>query len=289
MEAREQEAKEQYEKGEYSDAADHYAQLLEEMTAAHGEMDPKCAPLYLMYGKSLLSLAQSEIDVLGMIMKKDMKKKMNKDHGLQLSDSDDDEEQEKPDVADTVESLELAWEILELARLIYSGMDDSKQQLAEVFFTIGHLSMESDNMEQAITDFKECLKVQEAILPDNDRKLAETHYYIALASENLNNFNQSKQHIGIALKILESKTKQLESLDTDDSKNEIKEIQTVVEELKTKLQEFARGEIVAIPKQENLINPGIQSSHIAEVKSDVMVVPTKRKAAVLEPTRESGK
>ena len=66
-------------------------------------------------------------------------------------------------------SLQLAWEMLELAKVIYNKQvdntkDDSstkadyEKKLCETFFTLGKVSIENKNYPQAVDDFSACLK-----------------------------------------------------------------------------------------------------------------------------------
>jgi hypothetical protein len=78
---------------------------------------------------------------------------------------------------------------LELARVIYTNYPDKKLDLAEVYLTLGDLDMESglfgdcsvnidllvDNMDQAVHDFTQCLRLREEVLSTDDRRLAEVY------------------------------------------------------------------------------------------------------------------
>lgn len=81
-------------------------------------------------------------------MKNTMKKKLEASSGEieQVSDSSDDELEANAE--DAGNALEIAWEVLEYARIIYSKMPSRTLDLAEVHLQLGDLSMESDNMEQ---------------------------------------------------------------------------------------------------------------------------------------------
>jgi hypothetical protein len=60
------------------------------------------------------------------------------------------EEEERP----AADDLEVAWEVLELARMSYSQAPPTKEneiQLAETYSTIGEVGMESESFEQAHT------------------------------------------------------------------------------------------------------------------------------------------
>jgi hypothetical protein len=54
----------------------------DERVEKYGDRSLNCASAYHCYGKSLLALARSEIDILGGIMKKDLKKKLGNQLGI---------------------------------------------------------------------------------------------------------------------------------------------------------------------------------------------------------------
>merc|ERR1712181_183474 len=62
---------------------------------------------------------------------------------------------------------EHAWEMLEMARMIWSKA--GKVDLAcEPIHSLGEVSMEGHNYEQAIADFEDCLAKRTVALPDVD-------------------------------------------------------------------------------------------------------------------------
>lgn len=160
--------------GKYREAADIYSDFLDEkfenslfsgLTVCRvketGELDKELGPLYLNYGKCLLRCAQQDLDVLGGIS---LEHNTNNplvpaarkafiltliynflatgkviETGAVASDSED-EENDENNVNEAADTLELAWQILETARVILA---DNPQSLSEVYFLLGDLSMES--------------------------------------------------------------------------------------------------------------------------------------------------
>lgn len=74
------------------------------------------------------------------------------------------DEEEKPDeeVEDDVNDLQLAWEMLDLAKVIYKNKDteESKLKLAEVLMKCGEVSIEDEKFETAIEDMTESLQIR---------------------------------------------------------------------------------------------------------------------------------
>jgi len=90
------------------------------------------------------------------------------------------------------DNLQLAWEMLELSKMIFSkliesgskGKDFYEERLYSTLLALGEVSIETENHKQAIEDLKLCLKMQEISglgVPKDARIAAETHYQLALA------------------------------------------------------------------------------------------------------------
>lgn len=108
---------------------------------------------------------------------------------------------------DDVSNLQLAWEILELAKLIYNrheGMD-LQLKLAETHLKLGEIGMETEQYEQAINDLTRCLQIQKQILIPEDRRLAETFYQLGLASTYCCHYDSAVEYYHNAMNVIESK------------------------------------------------------------------------------------
>ena len=75
---------------------------------------------------------------------------------------------EKKDEEEEPSNLQLAWEILELAKLVYSkqleaGAENKthlEERLVSTMLALGEVSIENENYKQAVEDIQECLKKQ---------------------------------------------------------------------------------------------------------------------------------
>ena len=54
-------------------------------------------------------------------------------------------------------------------------------KIAEIHLRLGEVGLESEQYNQAVEDFLECLKIQKECLDASDRALAETCYQLGLA------------------------------------------------------------------------------------------------------------
>ncbi|XP_064385963.1 histone-binding protein N1/N2-like isoform X2 [Halichondria panicea] len=79
--------------------------------------------------------------------------------------------------------LKLAWEILELARVICQKQngEENKLKLSDVQLVLAEVSLENDQSDEAIADLNSCLQIRELFLEPHDRRLAEVHFNLGLA------------------------------------------------------------------------------------------------------------
>merc|ERR1712121_155783 len=110
--------------------------------------------------------------------------------GEEVKESSDEkkEEGEKKDEEEEPSNLQLAWEMLELAKVVYSkqleaGEDEKahlEERLCSTMLALGEVSIENENYKQAVDDIQDCLKKQ-ANLPKDARIVAETYYQLGVA------------------------------------------------------------------------------------------------------------
>lgn len=169
-------------------------------------------------------------------------------------DGEGGEEGEGKESADEISNLQRAWEMFELAKLVYTKHFDEdpvvkKKRIAECLLKLGEIGIEQELYEQACGDIKECIKLQEEQRDDerDERFLAESYYQLGLAQQFANLFEDSRESFQRALNILQLKTDKLKGrLQTapqldDDEKNklneEIAEIEALLPDLNGKLEE----------------------------------------------------
>merc|ERR1739838_360628 len=114
-------------------------------------------------------------------MDTESEKKEGEDDDSQEEEGEDGEENDGEKTEEDEEDVsnhQLAWEMLELAKVIYQkqeeGNKDMSLKTAQVFLKLGEVGLESEN-------FQSCLKIQETHMEKDDRCLAETHYQLGVA------------------------------------------------------------------------------------------------------------
>merc|ERR1719402_1155699 len=123
-------------------------------------------------------------------------------------DSQEEEESEKCDHADDKaaaaeheakaaeepSTLQLAWEVLELSKLICKEQLEGgkttaakdtiaamEKRFCDTYYLLSEVSVESGNYGQAVEDLRVCLERQKAVLPADCRHIAVTQYQLGVA------------------------------------------------------------------------------------------------------------
>ncbi|KAM6414845.1 nuclear autoantigenic sperm protein [Rhynochetos jubatus] len=171
---------------------------------------------------------------------KENDKAEDKENELAMEDKSLQESEE-----DEIGNLELAWDMLELAKVIYKRQDTKEAQLhaAQAHLKLGEVSIESENYTQAIEEFQACLALQQKYLEAHDRLLAESHYQLALAYHYNSQFDEAVLQFGKSMEVIDKRMAMLterikaaESGSPEDEK-EIEELKGLLPEIKEKIED----------------------------------------------------
>merc|ERR1711994_1017816 len=161
-------------------------------------------------------------------------------------------------------NLQLAWEMLELAKVIFTRQaefigliatenqekrkqkDDIECRINDTFQMLGELSVEGGNYPQAIEDLETCLERRQDMMQDDSRCIAEAHYQLGVAQSFNFEFDEAVTSFDSAIHVLQSRMEKLKTKteSTDSSKagdatysreNEMKEIDSLIPEIKEKI------------------------------------------------------
>ncbi|XP_075877050.1 nuclear autoantigenic sperm protein-like [Nelusetta ayraudi] len=150
-------------------------------------------------------------------------------------------EKDSDDENEEVGNLQLAWEMLELAKVIYTRKDTKEEQLmaAQAHLKLGEVSAESGNYTQALEDFEICLKLQTKNLEPDSRQLAETNYQMGITYCLTEQYSQAIQHLNNSIVVIKSRLEKLqELLDKSEDPQALPEERKEMEELKILLPEI---------------------------------------------------
>uniref|UniRef100_A0A183B4A3 TPR_REGION domain-containing protein n=1 Tax=Echinostoma caproni TaxID=27848 RepID=A0A183B4A3_9TREM len=170
--------------------------------------------------------------------------------------TEDENENEECNEADTdeqeddVTNLQLAWEVIEVARKIFSRKDDDESRLkvAECYEKLGEISREKEDYTQAVSDLQECLVIRQSLLSDDHREVAETHFQIGTTHAVAGSLESAMSAFEAAISSLEKHAANLRKKINEDEKSHnenelellkssLKEVETLIPELETRKSE----------------------------------------------------
>lgn len=197
--------------------------------------------------------------------------KENVDDTNVIKETVQDETKEQSEVEkeeEDVSNLQLAWEMLELAKNILvkqaesikvvNAADDKdaeektklkndvENRVSDTFQTLGELSIENENYAQAIEDLETCLKRRQEMMEKDSRCIAETHYQLGVAQgfnmefdEGVKSLEGSIHVLQIRIEKLKSKTESIDPTKARDAyftrEDEIKEVEALIPEIREKI------------------------------------------------------
>merc|ERR1712055_66317 len=150
--------------------------------------------------------------------KDDAEKKETKDEDMESTEHAEEEEADVeveavPAEDEEITHLQLAWEVLELAKNIFyrqtKKCKDIENKLSESYLKLGEVSLESENYKQAIEDLCQCLFIRQKNLSPDNRKIAEVHYQLGNCYSFDKQYMQGKVQYDLALKVLTGRVEKL--------------------------------------------------------------------------------
>jgi len=154
---------------------------------------------------------------------------------------------------DSMPSLQLAWEIIELARVIFKQRPESMERdtkISECYLRLGEVSLEIESYANAVGDFLECQALQKKHFEKIDRRIAETHYHLGVAYGYQKRHDSAKEHFSEARKIIDERidtlTLKFDELTEKDGPiseqneltNEIAQLKDLLPDLNSKLEDI---------------------------------------------------
>ncbi|XP_061696284.1 histone-binding protein N1/N2-like [Syngnathoides biaculeatus] len=161
------------------------------------------------------------------------------DAGAKESDNDDDEDEEEEE--EEVGNLQLAWEMLEVAKVIYMRKESKENQLmaAEAYLKLGEVSAESGNFHQALEDFRECLSLRLKHSDSDSRLVAEAHFQLGLTFHLNRQYEEAVDALDCAVRVVKSRLDKLrEAMEKAAGRDELPEDRKEMEELEALLPDI---------------------------------------------------
>jgi len=237
----------------------------------HGQFARELGPVYIQYGRALLTSGINKQDTLlnkgampeGILLDEDAIEDGTKRRKLIELDSDEEEVAMEEGNAEGEEEeeeddLQLAWEIFDIARIVYSdaaSVDaEAKSALAEVYTDLGDVAMETESFSQAASDYWRSIELWRELLavefPSKEEKgcertLASSYFKHAMALEYDNRAAEAVHSLDAASSVLSKRLQRLRGEDDDKGKdaksdsdeNEIEEIDGLLNDVKAKIED----------------------------------------------------
>jgi len=170
----------------------------------------------------------------------------------ECDNGDIDEEKAEAKAEEDPTSLQLAWEVLELSKLICKEQLEAgdkknlpsetkaalEKRYCETFLLLSEVSVESGNYQQAVEDLKVCLERQKKLLPADSRNIAETLYHLGVALGFHKNYDEAFMSLESAISVLNLRLDNLKGKTGSVAKNEATEIKALLPEVKAKVADL---------------------------------------------------
>ncbi|NP_001167378.1 HGV2 protein isoform X1 [Salmo salar] len=167
---------------------------------------------------------------------------------------DGEEKEDIPEDSDDEEvgNLQLAWEMLEVAKVIYKRKEGKEDQLlaAQAHLNLGEVAAESGNYSQAVDDFQQCLSLQLKHLASDSRLLAETHYQLGLTLCSDCQYSQAIEHFNHSARVIKSRLAKLQEVlekaegpeVAPEERKEMEELKALLPEIQEKVEDATVGQ-----------------------------------------------
>lgn len=160
------------------------------------------------------------------------------------------EKSDEDDEADAANNVEIAWEVLSMAKNIYEDSPDMTKEiqlnLAEALQKLGEISIEWENNDNAVHLLSQCLEHRKAALEPDDRLIALTYHFLGIAFSFKNEIDRANSCFESALDVIQMRIKHLKEVKTDkmdqfakDShEREISQLEDLIPELTAKIEDI---------------------------------------------------
>jgi len=200
------------------------------------------------------------------------------------TDKAEKETEDKKDEEEEPSNLQLAWEILELAKLVYSkqleaGAENKthlEERLVSTMLALGEVSIENENYKQAVEDIQECLKKQESFGKDA-RLTAETHYQLGVAQGFNAQYEEAVESLKNAINLIKSRIGNLQKVDGEEAKKEVSDLEALIPEIEEKIKDTEDLKKESEKEAASGDSTGFGAAKTAEVKP-ISNIAVKRKA-----------
>jgi len=177
-------------------------------------------------------------------------------------------------------TLQLAWEVLELAKLIckeqLEGDKDNsamEKRVCDTYILLSEVSVESGNYGQAVEDLNVCLEKQKVLLPADCRNIAETHYRLGVALGFEKKYDDAIVNLEAAVSVLSNCLNNFKEKSGTESKMEVVAIKALVPEIHAKISDLKEMKVGLVKDVAE-----IKGGSSLDIVKPVAGIPVKRKS-----------
>ncbi|XP_049604176.1 histone-binding protein N1/N2 [Syngnathus scovelli] len=159
-------------------------------------------------------MADKKVEEVAEKMEEDSEDEAEEEQGKDNNSGEKEGNESEEEDDEVVGNLQLAWEMLELAKIIFKRKESKEDQLmaAQAHLRLSEVSAESGNYVQALEDLQECLSLQLKHLDGDSRVVAETHYQLGLTFSLNEQYGESVDHLNRSISVIKSRLANLTEL-----------------------------------------------------------------------------
>lgn len=197
----------------------------------------------------------------------------SEDEDVEMADSPS-----KPEdsvAAEDLSNLQLAWEMFELAKVIYGKKVkhsvaekrmEAQASLWEAITGLGEVAFETGNYGLALEDFTSCLHARQAELPKDSRSIAESHFQIARTYAAMGKSIETEANMKAAVLVLEERASNLSKMEISPHLiDEIADLEELGISLEETLVEFKEEGLSSSEQTKRKLSAGSPSAKLAGV------------------------
>ncbi|KAL6880422.1 hypothetical protein ACP4OV_011987 [Aristida adscensionis] len=133
-------------------------------------------------------------------------------------DNEDDDDDEKMGDDDDDSDLDLAWKMLDIARVIVEKSPDNSLEKVKIYSALGEVSLEREDIENSLGDYRKALAMAEQLVEPDHRRMVELYplcvprnFRISLVYELSNNIGEAIPYCARAISLCKSRIEGLKS------------------------------------------------------------------------------
>jgi len=182
---------------------------------------------------------------------------------------------EASEEAEETTNLQLAWEMLELAKAIFAKkakvcegekLVEVEARRLEAAMWLGEVSLEGGQHALAMEDFAACLKTRQATLPKDSRSIAESHFAMGRAQAAMGRYSEAEASLTSAAAVLEDRRANLARMEASAHiSEEMEDLVELIDNVKEVMVEHKNMAFTEVETLKRKLSSSSPSGKVAEV------------------------